>query len=285
MADLHDIILRASQAYGTDDRLLRAVNQFENGGRLTFDVNNWDSNAKAGTPSAGPFQFIEPTFKAFSWKAKKANPGAWRGVELDWRSPQAQALTASWAFKNGLGSHWTTYGRAKQRAQGMKPLTGTPSPLAPTKPGGSLTGASNATPVGDNRKALAMSMIFGDDPIMQMVASRFAQPEIGQQPTPAPAVNRPIQQSGKLPANADYKWLQKMGQKLFGLRNDAGNSQTNGGRHSTGSEHYSNRAIDFGNAKNSPEQLRKWRAWAKRMGLDVLDEGDHTHVSFPGSGI
>ncbi|NGR04576.1 transglycosylase SLT domain-containing protein, partial [Staphylococcus aureus] len=29
-------------------------------------INNWDSNARAGTPSKGMFQMIEPSFRAFA---------------------------------------------------------------------------------------------------------------------------------------------------------------------------------------------------------------------------
>lgn len=46
-------------------------------------VNNWDSNAKAGTPSAGWFQMIEPTFKAY------AKAGYSR-----WRNPLDQGISA-----------------------------------------------------------------------------------------------------------------------------------------------------------------------------------------------
>ena len=33
-------------------------------------VNNWDSNAMAGTPSKGLLQFIEPTFRAYAWPGR-----------------------------------------------------------------------------------------------------------------------------------------------------------------------------------------------------------------------
>lgn len=99
----------AAEAYGTDLGLLKYINQKEQSGSDRFVVNDWDSNAKRGTPSGGPFQFIQPTFDAYARSAKEANPEAWRNVSLDWRNPQAQALAASWAFANGKGSAWSTY--------------------------------------------------------------------------------------------------------------------------------------------------------------------------------
>ena len=42
------------------------VARMESGFNPTI-VNNWDSNAKAGHPSAGPMQFIQPTFESYKW--------------------------------------------------------------------------------------------------------------------------------------------------------------------------------------------------------------------------
>ena len=60
---------------------LATIAQHESGFRDI--VNTWDSNAKAGTPSAGWFQMIEPTFKA------NAKPGYSK-----WRNPLDQAISA-----------------------------------------------------------------------------------------------------------------------------------------------------------------------------------------------
>lgn len=55
------------------------------------------------------FQFIEPTFKAYSAEAKKANPGAWAGLgEFNWLHWRQQALTTAWAITHGKGSAWAT---------------------------------------------------------------------------------------------------------------------------------------------------------------------------------
>lgn len=83
----------------------------------------------------------------------------------------------------------------------------------------------------------------------------------------------------------DWRWLQRIGESRFGLRNDPGDSQTTGGRHSANSRHYDDKAIDFGDARNSWEQLNKWYNWANanknKYGFsEVLNEGDHIHVAF-----
>lgn len=63
------------------------VAQYESGFNPTV-VNNWDSNAAAGTPSAGLMQFIQPTFAAYQW------PGF-----SNWLGPVDQLL-AWWNYVN-----------------------------------------------------------------------------------------------------------------------------------------------------------------------------------------
>lgn len=86
---------------------------------------------------------------------------------------------------------------------------------------------------------------------------------------------------------AAWQFLQRLGGKGFGLQNDPGNSQTTGGRHSAGSLHYDGRAIDFGDGRNSRDQLQKFYDWLKprreTLGIEELiwqqpDHYDHIHV-------
>ncbi len=264
-------IFEAAAAYGADPQTLFRMAQLESGLRPGV-MNDWDSNARKGTPSGGILQFIEPTFAAFSRKAKAANPQAWRGVPQDWMNPRAQALAASWAITNGLGSHWATYDRAKAG----RPAGG---PRRKVNLGMTARLAPKAAPV-DDRRQQALAFVFAGSPFAAMLAKKQAE-------TPAsPKLIRPAAGAQiKVPGNIDYKWIQKMGQKLFGLRNDPGDSQTTGGGHSAGSAHYSGLAVDFGTARNSQKQLSAWEAWARKRGLDVLNEGDHIHVSAPGGKI
>jgi hypothetical protein len=253
MSSYDNFLAYAAQAYGTDDRLLRAVHQLENSGRVTFDVNTWDSNAAAGTPSGGPFQFIKPTFSAFARQAREANPGAWRGVPMDWRNPQAQALAAAWAFANGKGSHWSTFGKAKGMLGGIKPAS--PARM----PAGSLTGTSTGASAGGN-KAAAISLIFGDDPVFNMAAQSAVAAK------PSAGVASPMQAEGKgffarRKGETGQQYLDRLLSKKFGLRHDAGNSQTTGGRHTAGSRHYAGLATDFGDAKNNPATLAAAERW------------------------
>ena len=63
------------------------VAEMESGFNPTI-MNNWDSNAAAGHPSAGLMQFIRPTFEAYKW------PGF-----NDWLGPVDQLL-AWWNYVN-----------------------------------------------------------------------------------------------------------------------------------------------------------------------------------------
>lgn len=135
-----------------------------------------------------------------------------------------------------------------------------------------------------------MSLIFDDD-------QEFVNALVAKKEREAPAPAAPAGDPGgsttgvaggvppRRPGEPGWKWLQRIAMSKFGLRNDPGNSQTVGGRHSSGSEHYDERAIDFGDARNSRKQLQAWLLWAQSNGFDAIDEGDHIHVSLPGSGI
>lgn len=162
----------AASAYGFDPEVLASVHRRENSGRLTFDVNNWDSNAAAGTPSGGPFQFIKPTFSAYARQARQANPAAWRGVPMSWRNPKAQALAASWAMANGKGSAWSTFDKAVAEAGGIQrgPVrTSFESPIpAPSEPGGPAAVPSTSGRFSAPQKA-AMAMVFDTNPRIQRI--------------------------------------------------------------------------------------------------------------------
>lgn len=149
------------------------------------------------------------------------------------------------------------------------------SPPAPAEPDPIIAGMlSNLNPV------VAGLLSQGDAPAPAPPGptSRFGAPPPGVGGGGAPV------KVGNF-AGKDYRWLQRMGQQKFGLRNDPGNGQLNGGRHTAGSEHYENRAIDWGTALNTEAQLSAWERWARAQGMDVLNEGDHRHTSFPGGGI
>jgi hypothetical protein len=285
MSNYDQIIADAAAAYNSDPGVLYGIAKLESGFRPR--MNNWDSNAKKGTPSGGLMQFIQPTYSAFSRQAKAANPGAWKGVRDHWLDDKAQALTTAWAIKNGKGSHWATYGRA-QAYKGKGPKN-TPNQI----PQG--MDQAQASP------AEAQGTVDTVDPIIAAIFARRGRSSLLAQDlattkTAAPApLKMPTLKGGaggSIGAGAptgkvanSWKELQRIGMTKFGLRNDAGSSQTTGGRHTAGSEHYSGRAIDFGTAKNSKAQLQSWLKWARSQGYDALDEHDHIHVSLPGSGI
>lgn len=110
--EIDSFIKDAAGAYGADPNVLREIARRESNFKADA-VNNWDSNAKKGTPSKGMFQFIEPTFMSYAKQAKAANPKAWEGLgELNWMDWRQQALACAWAIKNGHGSAWATYSAA-----------------------------------------------------------------------------------------------------------------------------------------------------------------------------
>lgn len=116
--EVQQFLNQAASAYGADPGVLTEIARRESNFNTGDIANNWDSNAKKGTPSKGMFQFIEPTFSSMAPQAQKANPQAWQGVTPNWTDWKAQALTCAWALSNGKGSHWSTYQASLASASG-----------------------------------------------------------------------------------------------------------------------------------------------------------------------
>lgn len=145
---------------------------------------------------------------------------------------------------------------------------------APQRQGGGEGGSSS--------RQAAIGLIFGNDPVFNMAAQ--------QEWAPAANVPSAIRQGGgkgvppRIAGEPAWKYLQRIGGSMFGLRNDPGDSQTTGGRHVANSHHYRGNAIDFGTARNSPQQLRQWDDFVNQnreaLGVvEYLDEGDHRHTA------
>lgn len=138
---------------------------------------------------------------------------------------------------------------------------------------------------GGSNKAAAIGLIFGDDPVFNMAAQSAASAK--------PSVQGPVVQTGagvpaRLPGEKGWQYLQRIGSSMFGLKNDPGNSQSTGGKHTAGSNHYKGKAIDFGNGRNSEAQLNKFHSYLNQnrgaLGVDELiwkapGHYDHLHVS------
>ncbi|MFF7018998.1 MULTISPECIES: peptidoglycan DD-metalloendopeptidase family protein [Streptomyces] len=87
------------------DLTLRRLRQ-ESGGDPNA-VNNWDINAKNGTPSVGLMQVIKPTFEAFAGMFRKQGPFKY-GVSVD---PMANIFSSMRYAKSTYGSLPSAYGR------------------------------------------------------------------------------------------------------------------------------------------------------------------------------
>ncbi|MEV7215816.1 transglycosylase SLT domain-containing protein [Kitasatospora cineracea] len=102
-------VLAANGKHVPSAKAMRAAAIAESSGNPTAQ-NNWDSNAKKGTPSIGLTQMIQPTFKAY------ALPG-----HNDIRNPVDNLVASSqycdarygnmdnMAAARGYGSHWRGY--------------------------------------------------------------------------------------------------------------------------------------------------------------------------------
>lgn len=300
VASTQDLIRWAASQYGVNPQLALSIARRES----SFDtdvMNDWDINARNGTPSGGLFQFIEPTFNSFARQAREANPAAWRGVPMDWMNPRAQALAASWAFANGQGRHWATWDAAREDAGEVRgPRGNSPAPSAtpsrnptltmPRRPRPSLTGIQRVL----ERSGQAELGKIIDNSRTRMRDRLQDQQEASAAPDPVSAPvsgggNQGTVQMGagvlkRRKGEPAWRYLQRIGRDLFGLENDPGDSQTTGGRHTEGSHHYRGTAIDFGDARNTEQQLQAWHRWVNQnrepLGVvELLDEGDHIHAA------
>jgi soluble lytic murein transglycosylase-like protein len=112
--EIKRFIRETAKRYGVNPDMLVEIARRESSFN-TKTVNDWDSNARRGTPSKGLFQFIEPTFKAYAKDAKKGDPKAWAGIEkMDWLDWRQQTITAAYSISKGKGYAWATYKAAKQ---------------------------------------------------------------------------------------------------------------------------------------------------------------------------
>lgn len=110
-------IRQVARKFKLNERMLVAIAKKESNFKAGV-ANNWDSNARKGTPSKGLFQFIKPTFDSFARHARKADPELWADLgPLNWMDWRQQTLAAAWAIKNGKGGHWATFGAAKAAAR------------------------------------------------------------------------------------------------------------------------------------------------------------------------
>lgn len=100
------------------DLTLRRMNQ-ESGGNPNA-VNNWDINAKNGTPSVGLMQVIKPTFEAYAGMFRKQGPFK-HGVSVD---PMANIFSSMRYAKAAYGSLPTAYNRPGGYAKGGFPQIG-----------------------------------------------------------------------------------------------------------------------------------------------------------------
>lgn len=132
--------------------------------------------------------------------------------------------------------------------------------------------ASGRVPVGDsaapNPDIAALEFIFKDSPYAGMATAKYAEAT-----SPSRARVKPVQ-SRTGPANAKgipkrrqgetgQQYLDRVLMAKFGLRHDPGNSQTTGGRHMSGSDHYVDKATDFGDALNDPKILQAAEEWVE----------------------
>jgi hypothetical protein len=227
-----------------------------------------------------------------------------RESAIRFHDPKTSINERARAFKGGSGGAWAASiqrpadpaGYAQKVDQWIQRLKRGNVPMGLSGGAGATQAANTFAPQGQvssgkSRRERAFELLFEDDPeFLDMIRPHFrgSQDQPAEQADGVPDV--PVGMVANVPAlprkNGEEGWqyLQRLGSTLFGLQNDPGQAQTIGGRHATNSFHYSGRAIDFGDARNSRDQLNAWMQWVDQnreaLGVtELLDEGDHIHVA------
>lgn len=286
-AEIRRYLAGAAGQFGVDPGLLIEIARLESGFNPGA-VNDWDVNARNGTPSQGLMQFIRPTFESFWNEARQQRPDLFRGSG-NFGSWQDQARLAAWAMANGKGSHWATYDRARQSAGGVdvpdpSPVTGgAQAPAQVAQPGHTST-AWRRMLGEDNTVAALLDRRHSRQPTLENLASFTTEADVSAGSAASGTDVGPFRFLPRRPGELGWQYLQRLG-SLGGLENDPGNSQTTGGRHAPGSPHYDGRAIDYGDARNSRELLDQWAAFLRQnfdqLGLERViwqEPGHYNHV-------
>lgn len=294
--DWRNYINYAANTFGADPNTIYNIAQLESSFRPDAQ-NDWDSNAAAGTPSYGIMQFIQPTFNSFYDQAYEANPEAFKNLgPKNWRDPRQQILVASHAIANGNGSHWATYDRA--RAAGGSSGSG-------EQPTGryaeTFTYKNRLSPEAAKRAAAPSGGTIGQSWLARQKGTNAEmsgfQNEILMRTNmrPGGATSSPtgtdvgaFKYLPRRPGETGQQYLDRLA-ATGGLRHDPGNSQTTGGQHSAGSDHYVGKATDYGDALNDPALLDAWANFlnqnSSQIGINQVlwqdggDHDDHVHAS------
>ncbi|MFI6465664.1 phage tail tape measure protein [Streptomyces sp. NPDC050538] len=146
------IVLQALNMVGQPasllDTVLRRMNQ-ESGGNPKA-INNWDVNAKNGTPSKGLMQVIDPTFNAYA--GALSSRGVW--------DPLANVYASMRYALSRYGSLASAYNRAGGYAKGGRPKAGEVAWVGEEGPELIRFGSGGAT-VWDNSTSLRMAAGLG----------------------------------------------------------------------------------------------------------------------------
>lgn len=242
-------------AFGVDPSLLYNVAKLESSFNPNAQ-NNWDVNAKNGTPSYGLMQFIQPTFESFYRQASQSNPNVFKTLgPMNWKDPKQQIATAAWAFANGKGSHWATYDKARSMMGGGMP-EGEAGPSAQT-----FTQKIRLSPEAARRAAAPGSSSLRTD-----WKDRMMNTNAEMSGHTSEFVRNTNMQGGDThtgEALGDWKRLLDIAKSRFGL-DIQGDFQTTGGNHFRTSLHYKGKAVDFGDANNDVKKLLAFASWAKQ---------------------
>ncbi|MCX4095338.1 transglycosylase SLT domain-containing protein [Nocardia sp. alder85J] len=162
---------------------MEAQIQSESGGNPRA-INNWDSNAKAGTPSKGLLQVIDPTFAAYRDKSLSTDiydPQANVVAALNYyRARYGGDLSAQWGQGHGYADGGFITGPGGPRSDGIRAMV---------SPGEYVVNAFAAARHRPELEAINAGR-FGQDQIKAIAASQWSPvriaPDTFSQPTGGP---------------------------------------------------------------------------------------------------
>lgn len=155
-----------------------------------------------------------------------------------------------------------------QIMQGLNPGLNAPVSSSPsTRARGGSTLASGRSAAPNRRREFLANYLYKDNPLLHDLILNGGEDEEPVVEETTTSTGPKVYAKGKL---RNYKDLQNLAAQ-FGL-NVQGDFQTTGGQHAAGSKHYQGLAVDFGDATNSPEKLKRFMRYTSRnagtLGID-----------------
>ena len=268
------VAVEAAQRYGIDPRIFTAQIQQESGFRTGLSSSAGAQGIAQIMPGTARAWGVNPNDPVAALDAAARNMAKYvRNYNGNYGFALAAYNAGEGAVKqyNGIPPYRETQHYVKTILGAAKAQPGmptAPAPAAAQKPSYAPQGPA-LDQVALSNQANRISIAYADAPDIgqSKIKNLYDSATQGLSAIPGSPRNPksgvqagPSVQTGagvpvRRPGETGQQYLDRVLMAKFGLRHDPGNTQTTGGRHMPGSDHYKGKATDFGDGLNTKAQL------------------------------